>query len=70
MQIFTKKQQENIDEVLKNADHQTVCRILEAVLKIASKVVQKIKEGEIELEKILETNLKKQNNINTKKLKI
>jgi hypothetical protein len=66
MQIFTKKQQENIDEVLKNADHQTVCRILEAVLKIASKVVQKIKEGEIELEKILETNLKKQNNINTK----
>ena len=35
MQIFTKKQQENIDEMLKNADHQTVCRILEAVLKIA-----------------------------------
>jgi hypothetical protein len=67
MQIFTKKQKENIDEVLKYADHQTVCRILEAVLKIASKVVQKIKEGKIELETILKTNLKKQNNINIKK---
>jgi len=67
MQIFTKKQQENIDEMLENADHQTVCKILEAVLKIASKVVLKIKEGEIELEKILDTNLKKQNNINNKK---
>ncbi len=67
MQIFTKKQQENIDEMLKNADHQTVCRILEAVLKIVSKAVLKIEEGKIELEKILETNLKKQNNINIKK---
>ncbi len=35
MQIFTKKQQKNIDEMLKNANHETVCRILEAVLKIA-----------------------------------
>ena len=35
MEIFTKKQQKNIDEVLKYADHQTVCRILEVVLKIA-----------------------------------
>jgi predicted regulator of Ras-like GTPase activity (Roadblock/LC7/MglB family) len=67
MEIFTKKQQENIDEVLKNADHQTVCRILEAVLKMASKVVQKIKEGEFELKTILKNHLKKQNNINTKK---
>jgi hypothetical protein len=63
MEIFTKKQQENIDEVLKYADHQTVCEILEAVLKIASK----IKEGKIELKTILKTNLKKQNNINIKK---
>jgi hypothetical protein len=66
MQIFTKKQQENIDEMLKNADHQTVCIILEAVLKIASKEVLKIKSGEIELETIFKTKLKKQNNINTK----
>ena len=67
MQIFTKKQQKNIDEMLKNADHETVCKILEAVLKIASKVVLKIEEGKIELETILKTYLKKQNNINTKK---
>jgi len=65
--IFTKKQQKNIDEVLKYTDHQTVCRILEAVLKMASKAVLKIEEGKIELETILQTNLKKQNNINTKK---
>jgi hypothetical protein len=67
MEIFTKKQQKNIDEVLKYADHKTTCEILEAVLKIASKVVLKIKEGVIELETILKTNLKKQNNINIKK---